>query len=260
MMSKVKYSVRMRSSKGGPHEKGGRHISGAEGLVDENEIEGCVLAMLRRAREHSRGKADFVNLKIELVDEAKVTVMPLLSFSEVKIETLEAGRSSALEELVKAGVSPLAALRGRDGIASLSSSMRGAMLLDAITGERLDKLGDRGVRVTGMAAENKESFISSLYVQGLSGVHIQEALILASKVAAGKGIVAELCWSDDPEYVTGYVASPKEGYRRIPILKAKGSEIGGRVFFVAPGTDIPSIIQYLEQEYVLIEDKKELRR
>ena len=34
----MKYSIRMRSAEGGPHEKGGNHISGAERIVDECEL------------------------------------------------------------------------------------------------------------------------------------------------------------------------------------------------------------------------------
>ena len=34
------------------------------------------------------------------------------------------------------------------------------------------------------------------------------------------GVVAELCWSDDPDYTTGYVAGKNIGYVRIkPIYK-----------------------------------------
>ena len=54
---------------------------------------------------------------------------------------------------------------------------------------------------------------------------------MASKVASAVGVVAELCWSDDPEYVSFYVASAKYGYKRIPVLKEYGNPIGGRVFF-----------------------------
>lgn len=44
------YSVKMRSSLGGYHGEGGRHISGAERIVPEDQVEADVIAMLRRAR------------------------------------------------------------------------------------------------------------------------------------------------------------------------------------------------------------------
>lgn len=41
------YSVKMRSSLGGYHGEGGRHISGAERIVPEDQVEADVIAMLR---------------------------------------------------------------------------------------------------------------------------------------------------------------------------------------------------------------------
>lgn len=65
-------------------------------------------------------------------------------------------------------------------------------------------------------------------------------------------MVAELCWSDDPDYVVGYVGSVKNGYRRIPVLKEKHCPIGGRVFFLRPDTDVAALINYYEEEVVFI--------
>ena len=53
----------MRSSLGGSHGVGGRHISGAERIVPEDGLEEQVIAMLRRARTHERGRADFIQVK-----------------------------------------------------------------------------------------------------------------------------------------------------------------------------------------------------
>jgi 6-carboxyhexanoate--CoA ligase len=60
---------------------------------------------------------------------------------------------------------------------------------------------------------------------------VKEALMLATKVSAHPATVAELCWSDDPEYITGYVASKKQGYQRIMKLKEYAHE-GSRIPFV----------------------------
>ena len=49
------FSIKMRSSKGGPHEKGGRHISGIERIVNEDEVESEIINAYRRARMHERG-------------------------------------------------------------------------------------------------------------------------------------------------------------------------------------------------------------
>ena len=63
------YSIKMRCSKGGPHEEGGKHISGAERILREDEIEEELINVYRRAITHERGKPDFINLKIEKIDE-----------------------------------------------------------------------------------------------------------------------------------------------------------------------------------------------
>ena len=125
----------------------------------------------------------------------------------------------------------------------LDRSMRGAMLVDAITGERLDT-GDRGVRVSHM-----DSFDS--HALG-DNEHMREALVLASKVQSADGIVGELCWSDDPDYTVGYVAC-NGVYHRLPHMKELGSDIGGRVFFVQPDIDSESVITYLEKSPVLVQ-------
>ena len=52
----------MRSSLGGSHGVGGRHISGAERIVPEDGLEEQVIAMLRRARTHERGRAEFIQV------------------------------------------------------------------------------------------------------------------------------------------------------------------------------------------------------
>ena len=86
---------------------------------------------------------------------------------------------------------------------------------------------------------------------GLTDSHVREALVLAAKVAAAPEVVAELCWSDDPEYTAGYVAS-KAGYFRFPRLKEYGDPVGGRIFFVRPDCDLPLLIDYLERQPVLV--------
>lgn len=43
-------------------------------------------------------------------------------------------------------------------------------------------------------------------------------------------IIAEICIFDDPDYVTGYVASKQTGYVRITKLKEIGNPDGGRIF------------------------------
>ena len=246
------FSIKMRAAQGAAHELGGRHISGEERILPQENILACMQEMLTRAFSHQRGAADFINIKVERILPEQAMRVPMLAFSECHAQTVAEGRDVALQELVRAGVTPQAAAKGIAAIAGLADSMRGAMLVNAVTGERMDATGARGVRVTGMDVEDPVAFKRALAARGLQGDHVREALVLASKVASGKGVVAELCWSDDPLYVTGYVGSPRYGYRRIPVLKERMDPVGGRVFFVRPDTDVAALTQYYENQIVFI--------
>lgn len=249
---KLLFSLKMRAAQGGPHEKGGRHISGEERIVEENNVEEIIHEMLHRAKSHQRGQADFVNIKVQMINTEQAVRKPMLPFSECLSSSAEEGRRVALQELAAAGVTEAAARKGIEAILALPDSMRGAMLFDAVTGERLDQTGNRGVRVSNMDVDDPADFAAGLLAHGLKGDHVREALVLASKVAGGKGVVAELCWSDDPLYVTGYVGSKQNGYRRIPVLKQMNCGIGGRVFFLEPDTDVAALTQYMEEQVVFI--------
>lgn len=248
-------SVKMRASLGGRRGVGGKHISGAERIVPEEAAEETAAAMLRRARTHERGRADFIQIRVELVPPGSIRTCPLLPVSTRDARTVEEGRAAARDELLRAGVSPAAADAGFAALEALTDSMRGAMVLDSETGRRLDDMGERGVRCTNMDAADSAGYDRFMAARGLGGDHPREALVLASKVAYAPGTAAELCWSDDPRYVTGYVGSAARGYRRIPVLKEAGDPVGGRIFFVRPGTDMEQYIAYMQEQTVLVEVK-----
>ena len=48
------YSVRMRAAQGGPHEKGGHHISGAERIVKLEEVGAIAQSLADRALHQSK--------------------------------------------------------------------------------------------------------------------------------------------------------------------------------------------------------------
>ena len=83
------YSVKMRSSLGGIHGEGGRHISGAERIVPEEDMEESVLSMLRRARMHERGEADFIQIKVEKVRPASIQYCPLIPIYQRHVTSKE---------------------------------------------------------------------------------------------------------------------------------------------------------------------------
>lgn len=246
------YSVKMRSSLGGSHGVGGRHISGAERIVPEDGLEEQVIAMLRRARTHERGRADFIQVKVEEIKEKNIMTCPLIPVYQMDTRTKSEGRKAAKKELLRIGVSKAAVESAFRELESLTDSMRGAIVMDAVTGERLDDRAERGVRCSNMDCEDTALYEARMAEKGLSGDHPREALVLASKVAYGPGTVAELCWSDDPDYVTGYVGSKKFGYGRITVMKDMGDPVGGRVFFVEHGTDVARYDDYMQNQVVLV--------
>lgn len=245
------YSMKMRAAQGGDHKLGGMHISGAERILAENELLATANAMIMRAFKHSRGKADFINLKIEAVDDNNLKYVKLLPIVTHESANLVAGRAIAAKLLKQSGVSDKAICRGFDLLDGLVTSMRGAMLVDAVSGKRLDDLTMRGVRVSNMDIADAQQFKCWLRQQNLTDIHVREAMVLATKVAFHPDVVAELCWSDDPEYITGYVAD-KKAYQRITRLKELGNWQGGRIFFIRPTANLKNLLEYLEQQTVLV--------
>lgn len=148
------YSVKMRSSLGGYHGEGGRHISGAERIVPEDQVEADVIAMLRRARTHERGAADFIQVKVEEVKPQTIAYCPMIPIYQMNTSTREEGRETAKKELARIGVSEAAIRSAFHELESLTDSMRGAIVMDAVTGERLDDRHERGVRCSNMDCED----------------------------------------------------------------------------------------------------------
>lgn len=246
------FSLRMRS------QRAGRHISGAERMMDDvGLLEEAALAMIERALRHPRGRADRVVLRVEPVAAASVHFASLLPVHTHEVSDWRQGRQLAARLLVDVGLNPTRVHDAMDQLAAGPAPggqvMRGAMLIDVQTGARLEADPARGLRVSRMdvnPAEHSE-IRDWLATQGLTHPRILEAWLLASKVALCPEIMAELCWSDDPDYVTGYVASSSGGYERITHLKAASDPLGGRIFFVQPGADLHALSVFLEEQPLL---------
>ena len=237
------YSVRMRAAQGGPHEKGGHHISGAERIVKLEEVGAMAQSLADRALYHCKGTADFINITVDVIPANEITYIDCLQVEEHRANTIAEAHQLAIELLQGTHITEVAIQNAMTFLKELDSSMRGAMLVDATTGKRID-IGNRGVRVSHMDSFDSESLGDN--------EHMREALVLASKVQSAEGIVGELCWSDDPDYTVGYVAC-NGIYHRIPKMKELGSHIGGRVFFVRSDIDRESVIAYLEKAPVLVQ-------
>ena len=68
----------MRAAEGGCHEKGGRHISGAERLVSKENLQLIASQMIERALTHTKGEADFINIVIEKLESSTNIAFNLL--------------------------------------------------------------------------------------------------------------------------------------------------------------------------------------
>ena len=83
------YSIRMRAAKGGPHEQGGSHISGAERLVSLESLSRISEEFLQRALQHSKGRPDFINLQIDELPVDSIVKVPALMVATTETRTIE---------------------------------------------------------------------------------------------------------------------------------------------------------------------------
>ena len=234
------YSIKMRAA------KGGRHISGAERIVSRETIPAAAAALAERALCHAHGCADFINIRAEAVAENETTYLEAL-----KVSARPAGSIDATLKIMEGLLAEIVPAQKAGKIIELFKGltpMRGAVLYDIRTGRRLEPDKERGIRVTYMDAADNTSITAAAAKN-----HFREALVLATKVVNAPGMLAELCMSDDPDYVTGYFASKEHGYVRLCPIKEKGSGRGGRIFvFDSAKAGAQAAIHYLEKEKVLV--------
>ena len=252
LMDNPLFSVRMRAS------CRGQHLAGAERLVSQAAVEQVTADLMARALSADSGEADDITCRVERINPAMVRVHRLPDISTFLVRDHEDGRSAAARLLIRAGVAPQVAA---DALALVARGagpggvvMRGAVIMDAATGTRLEPDPSRGIRVSRMDVTEgcRPPLEARLQQAGLGHRRVFEALVLAGKVLGAPGMLAELCWSDDPQYISGYVATPGDGYQRISAMKPKGDPHGGRVVFVEPaGLSLQQLIHYLEKTPVL---------
>jgi len=240
-MSEAFYSIRMRAAQRNI-EGDEKHVSGGERIGSKVQIEPIVNQLLHKASNHSRGDADLIQITVEKITGHQIQCLPPLEMTTVDVGSIEKAHSKARELLTSIGISQQAQNVAFHLLIN-SQNLRGAIILDSKTGLRLDDRGLKGVRVSRMDWQDGHVNLKE---------RIREALALATKVANSPFTIAELCWSDDPDYVTGYVSNRDIGYVRISPLKREGCESGGRIFFVSDEVDLASYIHYLEREPILI--------
>jgi 6-carboxyhexanoate--CoA ligase len=248
------YSVRMRAS------CRGQHLSGAERIVPETAVSEVTAALTGRAMGCAGSAPDEIYCSVERVDRDSVRYARLPDVATYQVNSWQDGHRLAGVLLSRAGVQVNVADKALQlltrGAGPGGSVMRGAMIMDAGTGKRLEPDPSRGVRVSRMdlTLECRPGVEHEMLSLSLGHHRVIEALVLAGKVLCAPGIIAELCWSDSPEYTTGYVADPQGGYQRISALKSDGDPHGGRVFFVnLEGVSLTELVAYLELQAVLFD-------
>jgi 6-carboxyhexanoate--CoA ligase len=254
------YSIRMRAS------TGNRHVSGAERIVSSKKVDAAVQALVTRAR-HKKITPHQIVITIEHLENIPIRMLTALDVVTVNTPDMTTGRSAASRILQSLGISKQSVTAAINllcnGATPDGRTMRGAMIIDFQQGERLEPDRDRGVRASRFdwTDEALDTITEKLAMIGLTHFRTHEALALATKVAHAPGIIAELCWSDDPKYSAGYVASRGIGYVRFPMLKLPGDTNGGRAFFV-DGKDLnmEAFIHYLQFEPVLVIDGGKCRQ
>ena len=243
-----------------------RHISGAERIIPEERIDATVSGLITRAL--SKGCApDTIVVTLDSLKDVAPIQHRALDVVMLSVPDVRSGREMASRILQSLGVSDMAielAMTHLDrGVSPSGNNMRGAMVLDASTGDRLEQDRERGVRASRFDwSDDGEKEITRLLTDaGLTHFRTREALALATKVAHAPGMVAELCWSDDPDYTAGYVASLAMGYVRFPVLKHRGNGKGGRAFFVDPDVfEMEAFLTYLQTRPVLITEAGQCRQ
>src|SRR4030043_1147122 len=123
------------------------HISGAEGLYKKSEIQAVVNKYIKRALNHSRGKADKIVITIEDIKQQPetITALPVVTIENT---TSQEGGKIAGYLLRAAGISKIAIDKAFELIKR--DSMRGAIFITDEHGRRLEPDTERGVRVSGL--------------------------------------------------------------------------------------------------------------
>ncbi|MEJ7619468.1 MAG: 6-carboxyhexanoate--CoA ligase [Aquificaceae bacterium] len=240
-------SLRMRA------ELKGQHISGAERLIKPDALQRTIRELIKRPKAY-----DKMVITLERVEEI-TTIPKALTIYSYDFKSVEEAHNFAIKSLSKEGIPEEIALEAlktlKGGANPKGGNMRGAVLMDIQTGERLEPDKERGIRTVRVDWKDRQEVKRVLRERGLKKPYLErllDALALATK-NIHCGVIAELCWSDDPDYITGYIAGKNLGYVRIKPMKEYGVPLGGRVYFVMR-EGIEKLIECLQNRAILIEN------
>jgi len=248
------FSVKMRAC------RNGEHISGAERIAKEQQIPEIAKELSQRALNHSKGKPESINIKIELLEREPIP-LKLLPIYEIEDQENFSLKELLVKLFKKANIDESVGFSVYKALLSGASPsgrvMRGAMVVDTSTGIRLEPDKFRGIRASYMDI-TEEALKKLKKVAGNRFTpNMKDAVILSTKVLHHKNVIAELCVSDDPDYTTGYLSIKGTGYIRIKNIKPYGLPKGGRAFFIKGTVRLKEFIEYMESTPVLIVDTAE---
>ncbi len=224
-MGEFFYSVRMRAT------LEGKHVSGQERIVKEEDLEKVLIELHRRPK----GDWDFQSIKVERLKKEPIILeysLPVKNYRFACVPLAHnfiVGLLEAEHSISRSVVKPLLA-KLVSGIKEGKENLPGALVVDPKTGKVLNENPEKGIRTILFDWQEREKIKKKLLNAGFTERTL-DALALATKNVYC-GVEAEICISDDPSYITGYLASPKLGYVRITPLKEKGNPFGGRIYFV----------------------------
>ncbi len=244
-MERELFSIKGRSS------KEGKHISGAERIVEENEI---ISVLDWISQKIIRNQPDEIVLKIEKLKKKPTFIQNTLPIKEFNFSSyIEANRFAieilnSITGIKKNRLNEIISLV-HNGASPSKDNMRGAMIVDE-RGNRIELDKYRGVRTTNVDFIDRKDALNKALKYNLKERTI-DALAIATKNLNYPDLIAEYCISDEPDYTIGYVATKRFYYRLNP-LKKKSNNRGGRIYFVKISTNLKDLYNYLQNEPILI--------
>lgn len=234
------------------------HLAGGEDIVDLKSLPDRMLELFDRGMVPSSKKPldppHSINIRIDPIDPGELleeTLLPVFclktsshhetwqflekAFNKVEesFEIADLNIYKYAEELLSKDRLPIS------GASILLSS--GEILSPNGTGIRVTHFGIRPSLRTDLTQE------SSIHVAG-SGRRFIEALQISSKILSHPETIFELCFSDNPEYTTGYLSVRGIGYVRLPFAKPPEVRAGGRIIGLRKTfhpSGLPEIERYL---------------
>lgn len=238
----------MRGASPIDHNLGGKHISGAECITDENSLKKDVLALLERAMNHPKGKSDFINISVQKIhDNSSIRYIDPL-----EITTVDNHKNILYPNLIlkKLGFTEDKIKKALEILFSLKN-IKGALI---VSFEDFYEYTNKITRCSNIDyhMELKDDLNKFLNQNNFLGKYLKDALCLSSKICNDDNVLCELCISDDKGYTTGYISSNSLGYIRIKNFKPKDHEFGGRIIFIKDKNKLDDTINYLKKSPILI--------